>query len=628
MKQRLKRMLPVIAITGIIVVISLVLYNKVTEREKERCWQLLSDAAQAVDKEITMKFKDEIIKLNLVANVMLQEDRLEAEQITLMHLEMFQPTTIFSRIDVLYPDNTVCMDNGTHKVVCENISFEEIAAKGEHMSARMTDVATGKECVYYIIPILKNDKPSAILIGTIDSNSLSAIFQPTVYDGQANICIIDSKDGNYIMDNWHDELGNAFNTPERERLAGYEDIDLKEDIRTHKTGAIAFKSRTNGKPLYMYYMPSSLFDWQVAVFVRENIVFENLIYLKKVLTIAGCAEAILLIIYFLWNIQVVNQLEKSKVETEYQLDNSNALIKCVTELSSDKDINISINNLLDIINQYFNSDATYIFEFDFEKNVLINTYRYIENEKVYQNNLKESLILNLVKWTENYNKSDNNYNELENEKFVLNRDGSKFIAVPLFKNNIIIGFVGIDNPKKHENTTLLCAVRFFITSSLARQKHQEYLKCMSYKDMLTSLYNRNKYIHILNSCIGEVLKNVGVMYIDLNGLKEINDTQSHEEGDNLICSCAKVIAYNFPEEAYRIGGDEFVILSMNIENKVFFNKIEELKNMMKREKISVSLGFGWQEKCSDLEKMLREAEQHMYKEKGIYYQTHERRHNG
>lgn len=626
MKRKIKKMLPVIAIIGITVIVSFILYSNVTEREKDRCWQMLSDAAEAVDKEISMKFEDEIIKLNLVANIMVQEERWGIENVELLHLEVIQPTMIFSRIDILYPDNTALLENGTFRVVYKDIPFEEVVAKGEHISARMTDFKTGKECVYYIIPVSKDDEVYAVLVGVIDLNNLSDFFQPTIYDGQANICIIDSKDGNYIMDNWHDELGNAFEDLERKRLKGYEDVDLKSDIKNQQTGAVAFVSRTNGKPLYMYYMPNKLFDWEVTVFVRENVVFENLIYLKNVLMIAGVIEAFLLIVYFLWNFYGVNQLEKSKAETEYQLDNSNTLIKCVTELSSDKDTNVSINNLLEIVNQYFNSEGTYIFEFDLDEDVLVNTHEYLKNKTILTDNLKEDLISELVKWLENYNKLHNNFEKLKSEKIVLKKETDKFIAVPLCKNNAVIGFVGIYNPTKHEDTMLLSAVQFFITSSLYRQRQQEYLKCMSYTDMLTSLYNRNKYIYVLNSYIGEVIRNLGVLYIDLNGLKEMNDTQSHEAGDNLIRNCAKVIMKNFPDMAYRIGGDEFVILAENIENEKFLDKVKELEKMMEKENISVSMGFLWKNKSNNVEEMLRQAEQYMYKEKEVYYQTHERRH--
>lgn len=52
------------------------------------------------------------------------------------------------------------------------------------------------------------------------------------------------------MDTWHSTLENAYDTPDRTRLKGYEDIDLKDEVRNQKTGVIAFQSQTNGKGTY------------------------------------------------------------------------------------------------------------------------------------------------------------------------------------------------------------------------------------------------------------------------------------------------------------------------------------------------------------------------------------------
>lgn len=469
MKHKLKQMLPVAGIILITVIVSLILYSRVVENEEYRCWQMLSDAAQSVSREITMKFDDEITKIQLWADMLLEEDDIEEDDIDLSKLEKFETTTIFSRIDVIYPDNTVLFEDGTKKPLLEKYSFEQIAAKGECVSKRMTDLETGKECVYYILPVHENGKTRAILIGVISSDELSEIFLSTIYNGEANCCIIDRLDGNFIMDSWHDELGNAYKEVYRKRLNGYEDVDLKSEIKNGKTGVVAFVSKTTGNALYMYYTPLEIFDWQLSIFVEETEVFENLIYIKKLLFGVGVVEIFLIVIYFLWNLFTINKLEKSRAESE---------------------------------------------------------------------------------------------------------------------------------------------------------KQKELLKYVSYRDMLTNVYNRNKYIQVLDSLENTILENAGVVYIDLNGLKAINDSQSHEAGDAFICGVAKIISEVFANKAYRIGGDEFVVLDWEIEENDFFEKIADLKDRMEKQELSVSVGFNWKETCKNLDSMLKQTEKQMYQEKEKYYETH------
>ena len=61
---------------------------------------------------------------------------------------------------------------------------------------------------------------------------------------------------------------------------------------------------------------------------------------------------------------------------ENELERSSTLIHCVTELSSNQDVDAAINHLLEIINQYFKSDRTYIFEIDEERQIVHNSYEY------------------------------------------------------------------------------------------------------------------------------------------------------------------------------------------------------------------------------------------------------------
>ena len=634
MKQNLKRLLPVSIVIGITIIVSFLLYYKVMDRERERCWQTLGDSAKTISAEFQMKFQDNIITLGLAANAMVQEDKLKPEQIGSVHLDAFEENTIFSRIDVLYPDNTILYEDGRQDSLREDVDFNDIAALGEHISHRLTDVITGNESFYYYIPVKKNGEIQAILTGVIDTTDLADIFQFSLYDGHAAICLVDSADGNYVLDTWHPTLGNAYDTPDRTQLKGYEDVDLKSEIKALKTGVIAFESNTNGKDSYMYYTPVGLFDWELLAVAQEDVVFSSLLYLKKLMIFVGIIELLLLVLYIIWNLYTVEQLAKSEKGIKEQLKISNTLIQCVTELSSDKSIDISIQNLLEIITQYFNSDRTYIFEIDPEKDVLNNTYEYVKEGITPQiDNLQEVPVSELPNWMETFYKFQPYYiSDLEQEKgypsydLLKPQEVNQLIAVPLGKKGQVIGFVGVDNPRQfYDDATLLSSIQFFLTNSLATQKQQALLQAMSYHDMLTYLYNRNKYIEVLDSYKGKIIEKVGAAYIDLNGLKQINDNQGHEAGDTFIRTAAKVLSGTFPENSYRIGGDEFVVMTADLGEADFQDKITRLQKEMQENQVSISIGFLWKESCSDLEEMMKEADHRMYEAKKAYYQKADRR---
>lgn len=85
---------------------------------------------------------------------------------------------------------------------------------------------------------------------------------------------------------------------------------------------------------------------------------------------------------------------------------------------------------------------------------------------------------------------------------------------------------------------------------------------LAYSDALTKLQNRAAYLERLEACVTEHVQELGIIYMDVNNLKSVNDTLGHEVGDVMIQRAAKIISKSFGQfgRAYRLGGDEFCIL--------------------------------------------------------------------
>ena len=109
------------------------------------------------------------------------------------------------------------------------------------------------------------------------------------------------------------------------------------------------------------------------------------------------------------------------------------------------------------------------------------------------------------------------------------------------------------------------------------------------------------------------------MYIDLNGLKRVNDQFGHRAGDELIVRAAMAAAEVFAEDVYRVGGDEFVVLRFDITQEEFAARTDQLRKKMRENQINASIGTVWRETAGDLEELLRCADESMYSEKKQYY---------
>ena len=165
------------------------------------------------------------------------------------------------------------------------------------------------------------------------------------------------------------------------------------------------------------------------------------------------------------------------------------------------------------------------------------------------------------------------------------------------------------------------------------QKEIEHLEITSYQDMLTGLYNR-RYLQKItesNSRILHTWKTIGLIYIDLNKFKPINDTYGHGVGDAVLKVVSERInsCIRFDDIAFRLGGDEFLIL-LNLTNALdktgLINRIAEkiyrkVIRPIEIGKTSLEVGFSagcgiYPEDQSDLMTLVDMADKAMYSAKG------------
>ncbi|EQK46544.1 diguanylate cyclase domain protein [[Clostridium] bifermentans ATCC 19299] len=156
-----------------------------------------------------------------------------------------------------------------------------------------------------------------------------------------------------------------------------------------------------------------------------------------------------------------------------------------------------------------------------------------------------------------------------------------------------------------------------------RKELENMLRQMSYTDKLTGLFNRayfEEQIKILNN---EKFYPLSMIIGDANGLKKLNDTRGHLEGDKLIIKISEILKNSCNERdlIFRWGGDEFIILMPNTNSicaQSTYNTI--LENCKKASnyamKISIALGISTKvDNKLSIEDLIKEAEDTMYQEK-------------
>jgi len=160
-----------------------------------------------------------------------------------------------------------------------------------------------------------------------------------------------------------------------------------------------------------------------------------------------------------------------------------------------------------------------------------------------------------------------------------------------------------------------------------RKKYEDQLKYLAFHDALTDLPNRKSFLTHLDEELMQVQKKGSqgaVFYVDLDHFKQINDSYGHDIGDWLLQEVSYRLSGSIREndQAYRIGGDEFLILLRDIETDTATGVVAE--NIMKAISepcsisehtfyISPSIGISMFPKdASDSETLLKYADDAMY----------------
>ena len=137
---------------------------------------------------------------------------------------------------------------------------------------------------------------------------------------------------------------------------------------------------------------------------------------------------------------------------------------------------------------------------------------------------------------------------------------------------------------------------------------------------LTGLLNRHAYKADTNNNPEDI---TSLISIDMNGLKTINDTQGHAEGDEALVTLALCMnrALKSRQYAYRIGGDEFVIICRKTSEADVLALIKRIEKNVGETKYHCSVGYCYSADSSKpIEEMLKESDIMMYAEKERYYE--------
>jgi len=344
----------------------------------------------------------------------------------------------------------------------------------------------------------------------------------------------------------------------------------------------------------------------------------------------------------------------SRVMLDGKLQGVMAMYKDITERKRNEELNKVLYNISKAANSPISLNQLYKTIHKELSNVLDTTNFYIalvdgkENKIFFPYNIDDTKPIHLPRTI--------NHNSLvaqvirTGKSIFINREmikGEKFmmefkewfgtlrkvwLGSPLKVEDRIIGAVVVQsytNPELYseKDIGLLEFVSSQVATAIERKRIEEKIRYLSFHDALTDLYNRAYFEEELERYNFPRYYPLSIMMVDINGLKVINDTFGHHEGDKLLQHLASLLnsISRKGDVVARLGGDEFAILLPSTTAEQVHDFHERIKKTCEEDNIkptylrpSIALGCVTQKgEYQDTETLLKEVDKRMYQDKNI-----------
>lgn len=593
------------------VVFSTSLY--VQKAAEQQCYDTLRKTTENLGKEIKNNTCNNQEQLEIIADVIASRGNIDFDQ-TKHILKSYMTRGEISHLEVLLPDNRVITCDGNYVDASGTLSYAEEVEKGEYVSTNATvDISYGdKKVLKSAVPIFQKGETIGILYGITEVNSLPLYYVADSYAENASIYLIDGDSGDFIMDTWHLSLGNIADWS-KHKVKGQKTSEIDTDIKSGKSGYLAGYSERVKENMYLYYTPVGINNWSVMLSIPESTVMkiarqtEHAMYGMAIITVA------ILVAYFVWLLA----LRKKDIErVEYMLEVEKSLFDAHKHTEN-------IENTLGTVADYMKAETAF---FTKVKNGIIDEVYCWSNKDDFDINAAENRPVKVV--IPGFN-GDGTSMKFGKKLYNLRDCGlpydyyiDSYIVTSVYDvKKRFVGALGVVNMDKvWKNADYIENVAGTFSLAVNNISSYQSLREMGIIDSLTGLLNRNCFERTIENLDKNEYRNVACVYIDANGLHNINNRFGHEAGDNMLKAIAQALQSKFgSDKTYRIGGDEFVAFAFGDSEKQIEENIESIKNDIEKQGYSISYGVSFSEVSTNAERFIKQAERNMLDNKYSYY---------
>ena len=616
-----RQLLSMVLLLGILAVILAVFFIRYYRLERQGCVTRLEEHTQTAGSQIMASVKRSQTYLDKISGIV-YDQCMVSEEAGGVILASLGDVDLITRLELIMPDGTLYTSSGIKKD--PTLSYKKLSQSDGGATRRALDqLSPDQQIIRLYAPVRQGKRTVAIISGVIPMERLASRFSVSAYGHQASLFLIESETGNYLIDPIHEKPGNLRDVENYLFTGGYSKEAFYREVRTGQDGFTVMRSPNSNSNDYLYYTSVGFQDWVVMLSVKEDVAFAQsntvmVLFVIMIALIAGLSLA-----FLLW---FFRDVRRRQARTELQLRGGQYMLEVQQTLfRAHIDPGAFEQALLEIAN-YLTADAVAYYALDKDGALVLQDVGGSPTKVPPKKANFQSFFPQTAKTL------------LQDGRFFSNRpflwgDDDWHAARDIGIRNIMLARIDALDGKRPLG--MLCAVnpdvlwngtepldQVALTFTMAVENRQNYqtLAYISQVDELTGLMNRNSYHARLDTLATMEGGTVGCVYIDANGLHEINNHLGHDAGDEMLRSVADALLASFDKkDTFRLGGDEFAVLVTAMAQEDLERKAKAVSEAVEKCGYTVSVGVEWHRGEFQVNAIVAAAEAAMRKNKAEFY---------
>lgn len=602
-------------------VIIIISYRGISNIAVDDCFQKLWDQTGDMRDELKKNMDNDTRLLETIGEMLADVSNIE-EAGKLLRFE--KSANFVEQVELLFSDGRILGSDGRILSDKSILDYEKEAAAGAHITGKMNNPDNIEDWIIYnIVPAKLWNGEEVLLCGKISLNRLQESYENLIEDNGSRFHLIEAHSSELLIDTVHYTPGktDSVNKKMKKSIGRGDSIEtIKHNMSSGIPGEIAFYSSTVQEFLYGVYNPVGIQDWCVLLCIPESIAFDSAKNIKIFFLVCAAMEAFILMIYFTI---LLFRSRKMASELEEQYNTSQEL-RGVQELLFHSVIRPEKMTLaLKQLAKMLTAKRVYLCTYLNHNGPRIYSSASSGEEKLFSSKNFISMMSTLKEKGQIFFSNVDELQIEEDEKEKLRDANIKNGMAIILKDSDercqgVIFAVNMD--KEWYGAEPLEWIRFDFSMALDNIAAFQRIRELGSRDQLTGLLNRNSYQKAIEVYERMDSENLSCIYIDADGLHELNNKLGHIEGDRMLMSIAQLLLESFGNDTvYRIGGDEFIVLCSGIEDNELERRVKKLNEDIINAGYHVSLGKSDRKEAAIIGDMVRLAEGRMYEAKRQYY---------